>query len=123
VQSFPPTGAKFQVSTGGGRNPLWSPDGKQLFYLQTEADRSETSQVVSVDVQTQPGFVIGKTTPLPIKGIIGPIGPRSYDISPDGKYFVVVMPASQADPDKGPPQQINITLNWFEELKQRVPVR
>jgi hypothetical protein len=44
-------------------------------------------------------------------------GPRGYDISPDGKYFVVKL-----DSDKSSPQQINITLNWFEELKQRVPV-
>ncbi len=32
VQPFPPTGAKYQISTSGGRNALWSPDGKQLFY-------------------------------------------------------------------------------------------
>jgi eukaryotic-like serine/threonine-protein kinase len=121
VQSFPPTGAKYQVSTSGGRNPLWSPDGKQLFYLQSEA--AGTMQIVSVDVQTQSSFMMGKTTPLPIKGIIGAIGPRSFDITPDGKYFVVMLPKFQAEPDKPPPEQINIVLNWFSELQQRVPVK
>ena len=50
-------------------------------------------------------------------------GSRPYDITPDGKYFVVMLPKAQTDRDKAPPEQINITLNWFEELKQRVPVR
>ena len=119
VQPFPLTGAKYQISTSGGGDPLWSPDGKQLFYL-TPGGR----QIVSVDIQTQPSFAFGKATPLPIEGIIS-TGPRSYDITPDGKYFVVMLPKAQTDRDKAPPGQINITLtlNWFEELKQRVPVR
>ena len=60
--------------------------------------------------------------PLPIKQVYLLLaGPRAYDITPDGKYFVVEI--SQADPAKAPPEQINVTLNWLEELKQRVPVR
>ena len=105
-----------QITTDGGDNPLWSPDGKQLFYLRPGITR----QIMAVDIQTQRGFVSGKSTPLPIEGIIAP-GPRPYDITPDGKYFVVITPKSQASPGKAPSEQINITLNWFEELKQRVP--
>jgi Tol biopolymer transport system component len=118
VQPFPLTGAKYQVSTAGGDRPLWSPDGKQLFYVSTGAVR----QILAVDVQTQPNFVIGKTTPLPIQGLVE-TGPRNYDITPDGKYFVALFPQSQPSSDKPPPEQIYITLNWFEDLKQRVPVR
>ena len=59
--------------------------------------------------------------PLPIKQIYLLAGPRAYDITLDGKDFVVEL--SQADPGKAPPEQINVTLNWLEELKQRVPVR
>ena len=120
VQPFPPTGAKYQISTGGGRNPLWSPNGKQLYYQPIKG--AGLTRIVSVDVQTQPSFVFGKTTPLPIEGIVE-IGPRAYDISPDGKYFVIMLPKAQPDTGKAPPEQINITLNWFEELKQRVPVK
>ena len=47
----------------------------------------------------------------------------TFDAAQDGKYFVVMLPKAQTDRDKAPPEQINITLNWFEELKQRVPVR
>ena len=116
VQPYPPTGAKYQVTTTGGTTPLWSPDGKQLFYL-----ANDSRQLIAVDVQTQTTFVPGKSTSLPIQGIVNP-GPRPYDVTPDGKYFVVMYPKSQTDSKGSAPEQINVSLNWFEELKQRVPV-
>jgi Tol biopolymer transport system component len=118
VEPFPTTGEKHQVTTNGGDSPLWSPDGRQLFYLRLGATR----QIVAVDIQSQRRFAFGETTPLPINGIIAS-GPRPYDITPDGKYFVVLLPKSQADPDKVPPEQLNITINWFEELQQRVAAK
>jgi Tol biopolymer transport system component len=119
VQPFPPAGEKHQITTTGGQSPLWSPDGKELFFLRgSSAER----QIMAVDIQTQRGFVFGKIASLPIERIMNP-GPRSYDITPDGKYFVVIVPKSQATPDKAPAEQINVTLNWFEELKQRVAVK
>jgi hypothetical protein len=51
-----------------------------------------------VDIQTQPSFVSGKTTPLPIQGIVAS-GPRPYDITPDGKYFVVMFPKPRPIPN------------------------
>lgn len=45
-------------------------------------------------------------------------GYRLYDISPDGKRFLVMLPANETTSRP----QINIILNWFEELKQKVPV-
>jgi serine/threonine-protein kinase len=122
VQPFPPDGGtKHRISTSSNtHHPLWSPDGKQLFYVIDQP--GGTGQIVSVDIQTEPTFaVIGKPAPLPIQGIVFS-GPRGYDITPDGKYFVVMLPKSQADPTKETPHdQINVTLNWFEELKQHVP--
>ncbi len=118
VQPFPPTGEKHQITTTGGNNPLWSPDGKELFFLSPGTAR----QIMAVEIQSQRGFAFGKTTLLPISGISAP-GARPYDITPDGKYFVVMVPKSQAAPDKAPAEQINVTLNWFEDLKQRVPVK
>jgi Tol biopolymer transport system component len=120
VQPFPLTGAMHQISTGGGHYPIWSPDGKQLFYATD--DVGGTSQIISVDVQTQPTFAAVKTTPLPVKGILSNQARGGFDITPDGKYFVVMLPRS-ADPRKALPAQINITLNWFDELKQHVPVQ
>jgi serine/threonine-protein kinase len=116
VQRFPLTDERHQISHGGGSNPLWSPDRKQtqLFYL------TPRRQMVAVDIQTQPSLLPLKTTPLPIEGIAS-TGPRPYDITPDGKQFVVLIPRSQADPKA--PEHINITLNWFTVLQERVPVK
>jgi eukaryotic-like serine/threonine-protein kinase len=119
IQPFPTTGAKYQVTIGGGSNPLWSPDGKQLFHL---SDSGALRQVFAMDIQTQPNLVVGKTTSLPIQ-VLQVGGPRGYDITPDGKYFVVLSRQSQTGQTKPRPEQINVTLNWFEELKQRVPVK
>ena len=124
VQPFPPTGEKHQVTTQGGVNPLWSPGGKELFFMQITRDQGAAGrgpQIASMEVRTDRGFLFGKVTPLPIEGFIT-TGPRPYDITPDGKAFVVIMPRTNAAPARPPAEQINVTLNWFEELKQRVPV-
>ena len=120
VQPFPITGEMHQISTAGGHQPIWSPDGNQIFYVTDEV--GGTSQIISVDVQTQPRFVVRKTTPLPVKGIVTNQAAGGFDITPDGKYFIVLVPGS-TDPVKAPPEQINITLNWFDELRQHVPVK
>ena len=82
----------------------------------------ERRKPFSVDVQTQPNFVVGKTTPLPVKGIVSNQARDGFDITHRGKYFVVPLPRSP-DPGKAPPKQINITLNWLNELKEHVPVQ
>ena len=119
VKSFPLSDAIYRISTAGGHQPIWSPDGNQLFYATDEV--GGTSQIISVDVQTEPSFVVRRRTPLPVKGIVAIGQGGGFDITRDGKYFVVLLPQSP-DPGKVPPEQINITLNWFDELKQRVPV-
>src|SRR5882672_6383097 len=76
------------------------------------------------DIQTNPSFSVGKATQLPVQGTIHPVAQRNYDITPDGKQLLVVVPAaSPADSGRRPNQQINVVLNWFEELKARVPVK
>jgi eukaryotic-like serine/threonine-protein kinase len=119
VQPFPPTGSKYQISTEGGRTPLWSADGKQLYYLANLSQR-----LVAVDVRTQPAFAVERSVTLPIEVLAGNSTlARNYDIMPDGKQFVVIAPtASPADSNRSPTQQINVVLNWFEELKRLVPV-
>ena len=97
VQPFPPTGAKNQITATQGISPVWSPDGKKVFYVQNVAGRGD---IMSIDVQTGPTFVFGNPTPLPIKNIIhnGAAGmPRGFDLSPDGKQFVVMLPATEIE--------------------------
>ena len=118
VQPMPFTGGRYQVSPDGGRDPLWSPDGTQLFYMQS---KGLYWQLVAVDFKTRPTIAFGKPTPLPIEGVLA-YGTRAYDVMPDGRTFVVTLP-SAADAEEARGSRINVALDWFEELRQRVPTK
>jgi hypothetical protein len=81
--------------------------------------KEETGQLVSIDVRTEPSFASANPTKLPIEKMVSLGGVRPYDITPDGKQFIVMFSASDTA-DQPVQQQMRITLNWFEELKQRV---
>jgi dipeptidyl aminopeptidase/acylaminoacyl peptidase len=118
VQQFP-AGAKYQISRERSEAPVWSPDGKELVYYQVEA-----AKLVAVRIQMQPSFSFGDPIPLPIERMIQTRAtPRQYDITPDGKRFLVLLPAPQSGTESRATQQIHVVLNWFEELKQRVPIK
>ena len=129
VQPFPPTGAKYRLTTTGARTALWSPNGNELIYADFRSDSPlGAGHLVAVEIRTQPTFTFGKPRPLPIaEGVqFGGTG-RQYDITPDGKQFIVVLDASTSATPAGtrrpPPTQINVILNWQEELKARVPAK
>jgi Tol biopolymer transport system component len=120
VQPFPPTGAKFLIGAGTpATNPFWSPDGKELYY--SEGARAMFSVV---GVRTEPTFSFGNATDLPRPGVVGttPGLPRNYDIAPDGKHFVVVVDSKAASPGTQT-AQIEVVLNWLEELRRLVPTK
>jgi serine/threonine-protein kinase len=113
VQPFPPTGAKYKISSkDGGDSPLWTPDGRQIIFA---AGR----HLMAADVQVKAGFTSTEPKPLPIE--IENTQGRPYDITPDGKQFLVMQLPEQQETKISP--QINMALNWFQELKQRVPVK
>jgi serine/threonine-protein kinase len=111
VQSFPDAGARTQISTSGGIEPVWSRDGRELFYLDGDAMRV-------VEVRTSPTFSAGAPRLL-YEGrfIQSPNGVASYDVSMDGQRFLRVQPL-HPDP---PTHEIQVTVNWFEELKRLAP--
>ncbi len=76
----------------------------------------------SVDIVTEPGFAFSNEQTLPIEGFNVVPYHRDYDITPDGERLVMVFPADRTEGGEPSRPQINIVLNWFEELKQRVPV-
>jgi serine/threonine-protein kinase len=128
VRPFPDvdSGGRWQVSTNGGHSPLWSPDSKELFYRNGDA-------TVAVPVETDPTFSPGNPKTLFQRTYFGlEIQPlkttlTAWDISPDGKRFLMIkLPAAaNEESSKGSttaePRKIIIVLNWFEELKKRVP--
>ena len=112
VQSYPGPGGKWQVSTDGGTEPVWNRNGRELFYRSGD-------KMMAVDIATQPSFSAGKPRML----FEGPYLPTqttcpNYDVSPDGQQFLMLKPS---EPAEAAPAQINVVLNWFEELKQKVP--
>ncbi len=100
---------------------MWSPEGSELFYRPAAAIAGVRT-LRSVDIVTQPAFAFSNEQTLPIEGFIVVGYYRDYDMSFDGKRLLMVFPADQSDSGEPARPQINIVLNWFEELKERVPV-
>jgi len=121
VERFPSDGIKHSIGTGIW-HPAWSSDGRQLFYRGTGA----REYVVRITVD--PVFSIGKpdviaTTRWQTRGRVE----REYDIARDSR-FVAIVPGGQSEAvsfraESATSQQINVVINWTEELKQRVPTK
>jgi serine/threonine protein kinase/Tol biopolymer transport system component len=112
VQPYPGPGGKYLISTEGGTEPVWNPNGRELFYRGGD-------KMMAVDITTQPSFSAGKPRML-FKGQYVPTvtSPPYYDVSPDGQRFLMLKPDEQTS---SAPTQIVVVQNWFEELKQKVP--
>ena len=112
VQPYPGPGGKWQISTEGGTEPVWNPNGRELFYRSGD-------KMMAVDIATQPGFRCGQA-PDALRGAVpAGSGPdRQLRCLPDGQRFLMLKASEQA---AAAPTQINVVLNWFEELKQKVP--
>jgi serine/threonine-protein kinase len=105
VRPFGRPGGIETVSTNGGHYAVWSKDGSELFYF-------EGNSLMSVAVSTaRPTFTMGTPTKL-FEGEFEP----EYDVSPDGQRFIMV----ERVKSETIMRQINIALNWFEELTKRV---
>jgi hypothetical protein len=114
VQPFPPTGTKHQIAARGGR-PMWFQRGKDLELYFVPAP----GQFTSVTIRTQPTFSWTNPVNVPRRFALAfPANPRPYDVLPDGR-FVTVGAANQ--PGEQGPAQIQVVLNWFEELKRKQP--
>ena len=107
------------VSNSGGLEPLWSRDGRELFYLEGFGARQLIA--VSVESGASERFAFGGrevVTDWPyLRGGPG----RTYDVASDGRFLAIVEgDGSGGGREVGPPE-ITVVLNWFEDLVARVP--
>ncbi len=106
VRPFPGGGGKWQISTGGGQTPIWSVDGKEIFY------DSGAGKLISVKVQ--PGVqTLSTGIPEPLFDLTGREQLTIHDQSPDGKRFV-----AQLDAGERSTNPVTLVTNWPRELAQ-----
>jgi serine/threonine-protein kinase len=108
LRPFPGPGGAVTVSTNGGTEPVWSGDGRELFYR-------EGARMMAVSVQTAPTLMLGRPQPL-FEGayLVSELAP-AFDATRDGRRFLMI----SAPPP--PPTGISIVQNWTEELKRLAP--
>jgi serine/threonine-protein kinase len=86
LEPLPITGKRVQLTQNGGSHPQWSPDGKRIYFDQGD-------QMFQMDIDTGSEPKAGDPTALPIKGFQQSELRRQYDLTPDGKAFVMLFPA------------------------------
>ncbi|HEY5623865.1 MAG TPA: protein kinase [Gammaproteobacteria bacterium] len=113
VRPFPDVGTGLRlVSTDGGVQPLWSRDGRELFYRTAEG-----VMAVAVDTEGESFRFENPELLFETDNFLGPFGGRSYDVSPDGQRFLMVKQTEVY----GEAPRIVVVRNWFEEVERLVP--
>jgi serine/threonine-protein kinase len=115
VRSYPDLERKWQISTEGGLESVWSPDGRELFY------RNEEGQgMMVVPITTEPEFRPGRPELL-FEGDYAP-SPwygRNFDVAPDSQSFVMVEHVLPEDINT----ELQVVVNWFTELAKLAPTQ
>jgi serine/threonine-protein kinase len=111
-------GSRRQISSDGGRQPLWSPDGRALYYRAFSGDvmGAQVSFTPTFDAE-QPSVIVAN------RGYSGggsSASGRTYDIAPDGTRFLMIKMAKPEHDDPSP--AIIVVLNWFQELRLLLPL-
>jgi serine/threonine protein kinase len=106
VQSFPPSGGKWQVSTTGGSQPRWRSDGKELFYM------SPDRKLMAVDVNPQQSFEVGAPKVLFQTTVARYEAPNRYAVSRDGQRFLINSAVEEVS------HTMTVVLNWTGEIKR-----
>jgi Tol biopolymer transport system component len=118
VRPYPEVnGGKWRISTSGGRGPNWSPDGRELLYKSGDA-------IMGVSIDSGTAFTAREPQKLFQGNYYYDYLLSRWAIHPNGKQFLMIKTNAQVDDEstEAAPNQINIVVNWFEELKQKVPV-
>jgi serine/threonine-protein kinase len=106
VRPFPQAGAAVRVSDGGGDEPGWSRDGKQLFYR-------GNSGMMAATITTSPQLAVLRRERLFADRFDGQMPHRNYDVAPDGRFFMVMTDSTV------PPEHV-VILNWLDEARSKL---
>jgi hypothetical protein len=106
IRAFPGPGARVQVSSGGGTEPVWHPKGRELFYR-----TATTLMAASLSMSPEPSVV--RRDSLFLIGLTVPTQVANYDVMPDGDHFVTIRPRM----DGAPPMAV---VHWITELRERM---
>jgi hypothetical protein len=110
-----PDDRQIEISARGGRQPAWSHDGSEIFFV------ADDGALDSVRFNPETGVADKPTQILPARyyrgGVSGFSALRMYDVAKDGRFLMI----KDAIPDRGP--SIVVTQNWLEELKRLVPTK
>jgi eukaryotic-like serine/threonine-protein kinase len=91
LEPWPQTGKRYQLTKNGGNHAQWSPDGTKIYF-------DTGGQIYRMDVTTSGEPKAGDAVALPIRGFLQGDLRRQYDLTPDGKGFVMLFPATGAAP-------------------------
>jgi serine/threonine protein kinase len=103
VRPYPGPGAPIRVSPAGGAEPVWSRNGRELFYLQDQS-------MMAVSVDAANGFKFKPAVKLFETSLRRSNQPPSYDVAPDGRFIMI-------RPDESRDEPITVILNWAELLR------
>jgi Tol biopolymer transport system component len=104
-----PDGGKWQISTEGGTEPVWSRRGRELFYRSQE-------WVVSTTIETEPSFAAGRPQLLfETPYIEGGAAYPNFDVTSDGRFIMIQSGLESST------TELRVVVNWFEELERRAP--
>ena len=113
IKPYPGPGGAIPVTTDGGREPVWDPSERELYYRDDNGDK-----LFTVSILTEPTVHVGSPELL-FEGKFmasSHLWGRNYDISPQGDFFILI-----EEGEVQPATQINVVLNWSEELKRFAP--
>ena len=120
IQAYPGPGPKVLVSIEGGIAPAWRQNGRELYYTApAQTAGGATLRMMVVPITVAGSLRAGRPQALFEGRFLVSANVRGYDITPDGQRFLMVQPM-----ERPPivPNQIVVVQNWFDELRQRVPV-
>jgi len=110
VQPFPDGGRRTTVSTAGGDAPIWSRDGKELFYVDPD------NTLTAVEVSMAGGFTISGVTRLFQRPSLVTLRRQNYDVSLDGQRFLTTEPVDAQGEAAATQSSIRVIMNWREKF-------